>query len=269
MHSDRSGMSDVLGARVSWHDVCSRTMGGRDFTGERDLERPIARGRMRADFGSWFRDVVLSCRGFRRRPVFVFVAVASLALGIGGNALVFSVVDSVLLQPLSYPNADALVAVWLTPPNEPEQRFGTNTGVYFTIRDNNDSFESFGTGRLNEALTVTLPGDAAAHSIQSQLFSADMLSTMGVQPLLGDWPPKDPNGIAISHGLWQRQFGGSPNVLGSHRGSRCRHRSDRGGHAREFSSVESGYRHLAPPSRRRFAAGRRAVRIDSSRSSAV
>jgi putative ABC transport system permease protein len=170
---------------------------------------------MRADFGSFFRDVVLSCRGFRRRPVFVFVAVTSLALGIGGNALVFSIVHSVLLQPLSYPNADALVAVWLTPPNEPEQRFGTNTGVYFTIRDNNDSFESFGTGRLNEALTVTLPGDAAAHSIPSQFISADMLSTVGVQPLLGDWPPQDPNGILISHGFWQRQFGGSPNALGA------------------------------------------------------
>jgi putative ABC transport system permease protein len=145
----------------------------------------------------------------------VLVAVASLALGIGGNALVFSIVDSVLLQPLSYPNADALVAVWLTPPNEPEQRFGTNTGVYFTIRDNNHSFESFGTGRLSEAFTVTLPGDSVAHWIPSQLFSANMLSTVGVQPLLGDWPPKDPNGIAISHGFWQRQFGGSPNVLGA------------------------------------------------------
>jgi hypothetical protein len=68
---------------------------------------------MRAAFGSWLQDVVLSCRGLRRRPGFVCVAVASLALGIGANALVFSVVDSVLLQPLSYPDADRLVAVWL------------------------------------------------------------------------------------------------------------------------------------------------------------
>src|SRR6185503_504698 len=165
--------------------------------------------------GSWFRDIVLSCRGLRRRPVFVFVAVASLALGIGGNALVFSIVNSVLLQPLAFPDADRLVVVWLTPPNEPEQRFGTNTGVYFTIRDNNTSFESFGTGRLNEAFTVTLPGDPTAQWVPSQLFSASMLATTGVQPLLGEWPPQDPNAIAISYGYWQRQFGGSPNVLGS------------------------------------------------------
>ena len=223
---------------------------------------------MRADFGSFFRDVVLSCRGLRRRPVFVLVAVASLALGIGGNALVFSVVDSVLLQPLSYPNADALVAVWLTPPNEPEQRFGTNTGVYFTIRDNNDSFESFGTGRLNEAFTVTLPGDAAAHWVPSQLFSEGMLSTLGVRPLLGDWPPKDPNGIAISHGLWQRQFGGSPNVLGTI--------VDLGAGTAPIAAVMPEGFHLLNPDTDLWihqadtdCRGRRAVRIDSSRSSAV
>ena len=169
---------------------------------------------MRTAFGSWFRDVALSCRGLRRRPLFACVAVASLALGIGANALVFSVVDSVLLQPLSYPDADRLVTVWLTPPNEPDQRFGTNTGVYFTIRDNNTSFESFGTGRLNEAFTVTLP-DGTAHWIPAQWFSQDLMETVGVQPLLGDWPPKDPDGIAISHRLWQRLFGGAPNVLGS------------------------------------------------------
>lgn len=61
---------------------------------------------MRTALGTWLRDVVLSCRRLRQRPAFVFVAVASLALGIGANALVFSVVDSVLLQPLSYQDAD-------------------------------------------------------------------------------------------------------------------------------------------------------------------
>jgi putative ABC transport system permease protein len=169
---------------------------------------------MRTAFGSWWRDVVLSCRGLRRRPVFVCVAVTSLALGIGANALVFSVVDSVLLQPLAYPDPDRLVTVWLTPPNEPDQRFGTNTGVYFAIRDNNSSFESLGTGRLNEAFTVTLP-DGTAHWIPAQWFSHDLIGTIGVRPLLGDWPPKDPDGIAISHRLWQRLFGGAANVVGS------------------------------------------------------
>jgi len=169
---------------------------------------------MRAAFGSWLQDVVLSCRGLRRRPGFVCVAVASLALGIGANALVFSVVDSVLLQPLAYPDADRLVAVWLTPPNEPDQRFGTNTGVYFTLRDNNASFERLGAGRLNESLTVSIPGDPSAHWIPTQWYSADLMATIGVEPLLGDWPPTDPNGIAISYGLWQRLFGGAPDVLG-------------------------------------------------------
>src|SRR6188768_59331 len=179
--------------------------------GEKRLRGEV---RMRAAFGSWLQDVVLSCRGLRRRPGFVCVAVASLALGIGANALVFSVVDSVLLQPLAYPDADRLVAVWLTPPNEPDQRFGTNTGVYFTLRDNNASFERLGAGRLNESLSVSIPGDPSAHWIPTQWYSADLSATLGVEPLLGDWPPTDPDGIAISYGLWQRLFGGAPNILG-------------------------------------------------------
>lgn len=166
-------------------------------------------------FNSWLRDAALSCRGLHQRPGFTVVAVVSLALGIGANALVFSVVNGVLLQPLALPGADRLVAVWLTPPNEPDQRFGTNTGVFFTIRDNNTSFESFGTGRLNSAFSVTPSGDTKAQWIPAQFFSADLIRTLGVEPLLGDWPPRDPNGIAISYGLWQRMFGGSPAVLGT------------------------------------------------------
>jgi putative ABC transport system permease protein len=163
---------------------------------------------------SWLRDVMVSWRGLRKRPGFAAVAVVSLTLGIGANALVFSVVNSVLLQPLSYPDADRLVAVWLTPPNEPDQRFGTNTGVFFTIRDNTTLFEGFGAGRLNEAFSVTSPGDAMVHRIPSQWFSADLVQTLGVQPLLGTWP-NEPFGLAISYGLWQRMFAGAPDVLGT------------------------------------------------------
>lgn len=166
-------------------------------------------------FDSWVRDAAKSFRDLGRRPGFALVAVASLALGIGANTLVFSVVNGVLLEPLALPDADRLVAVWLTPPNEPDQRFGTNTGVFFTIRDNNTSFESFGAGRLNEAFTVTLNDDPRALWLPAQFFSADMTRTLGVQPLLGDWPPEDPNGVAISYGLWQRTFAGAPNVLGT------------------------------------------------------
>lgn len=91
--------------------------------------------RMGRVLSSWIHDVVVSCRGLRRHPVFVAVAMSSLALGIGANAVVFGVVNGVLLQPLALPDADRLVAIWLTPPNEPDQRFGTNTGVFFTVRD--------------------------------------------------------------------------------------------------------------------------------------
>jgi putative ABC transport system permease protein len=172
--------------------------------------------RMGMGFNSWLRDLAVSWRSLRQRPGFTVVAVVSLALGIGANALVFSVVNSVLLRPLSLPGADQLVTVWLTPPNEPDQRLGTNTGVFFAVRDNNTSFESFGTGRVSGAVIATPSGgDSAAQRIPAQFFSRDLIQTLGVAPLLGDWPPKDPNGICISYGLWQRMFGGSPSVLGT------------------------------------------------------
>jgi predicted permease len=156
----------------------------------------------------------VSWRSLRRHPGFAVVAVLSLGLGIGANALVFSVVNAVLLEPLPYPQADRLVMVWLTPPNQPDQHFGTNTGVFFTIRDNSTSFESFGAGRLSEAFDV-IPNDGGpAQWIPAQWFSAGLIRTLGVKPLLGTWPD-EPFGLAISYELWQRMFGGSPEVLGS------------------------------------------------------
>jgi len=182
--------------------------------GSEQLKARAREERIGAAFNSWLLDVVVSWRGLRQRPGFAVVAVVSLGLGIGANALVFSVVNAVLLQPLPYPDADRLVAVWLTPPNEPDQRFGTNTGVFFTLRDNNTSFESFGTGRLNEAFSVTPPDGAMPQWLPSQWFSADLVRTLGVEPLLGEWP-NEPFGLAISHGLWQRMLGGSHDVLGT------------------------------------------------------
>lgn len=172
--------------------------------------------RIGAAFTSWLRDVRISGRGLRRRPGFAVIAVVSLGLGIGANALVFSLVHTVLLEPLPYPDADRLVVVWLTPPNEPEQRFGTNAGVFFMIRDNSASFERFGTGRLNEALTV-IPDDAGmAEWVPAQFFSRDLVDTLGVEPMLGEWPVEDEDvGLAISYGLWQQMFGSSPDVLGT------------------------------------------------------
>jgi putative ABC transport system permease protein len=182
--------------------------------GHGQLKVRVRDERIGAAVNSWLRDVVVSWRGLRQRPGFTAVAVVSLGLGIGANALVFSVVNTVLLEPLPYPDADRLVAVWLTPPNEPDQRFGTNAGVFFTIRDNSTSFESFGAGRLNEAFSVTPRGNTLSEWIPSQWFSADLVRTLGVKPLLGEWPD-EPFGLAISHGLWQRMFGASHDVLGT------------------------------------------------------
>jgi hypothetical protein len=153
--------------------------------GVEQIKEGVRDERIGAALTSWLRDLRISWRGLGRRPGFTIVAVASLGLGIGANALVFSLVHTVLLEPLRYPDADRLVVVWLTPPSEPDERFGTNTGVYFTIRDNSESFERFGTGRLNESFTVIPDGEGMSEWIPAQFFSKDLVDTLGVRPMLG------------------------------------------------------------------------------------
>lgn len=184
--------------------------------GVEQVKEGVRDERIGAAFNSWMRDLTVSWRGLCRRPGFTVVAVASLGLGIGANALVFSLVHTILLEPLPYPDPDRLVVVWLTPPDRPDERFGTNTGVFFTIRDNSESFEHFGTGRLNEAFTVIPRDGDLSQFIPAQFFSKDLVDTLGVEPMLGVWPEESQEvGLAISHGLWQRMYGGTPDILGT------------------------------------------------------
>jgi hypothetical protein len=126
-----------------------------------------ARARAMAEFGSrtrviedtraawtfaWLEDLVadtcFAVRAFRRRPAFTVTAIGCLALGIGANALIFSLVNAAFLRPLPYPNADRIAMVRFTPPTQPDQKLGTNAGGYFFIREHNRSFERMGVLRI-------------------------------------------------------------------------------------------------------------------------
>jgi len=79
-------------------------------------------------------DLRYAARSFRRSPVFALTAFGCLGLGIGANILIFSLVNAILLRSLPYPNADRLAMVRFTPPNQPDQKLGSNSGSYFFIR---------------------------------------------------------------------------------------------------------------------------------------
>src|SRR5215216_7192772 len=96
--------------------------------------------------GGWLGDMVgdlrLALRGMRRHPGFVLAAAACLAIGIGANTLIFSIVDAVLVKALPYPDAERLVLVRFTPPDQGDQRLGSNSGSYLFLKRHIRSFES-------------------------------------------------------------------------------------------------------------------------------
>src|SRR5688572_16063752 len=129
--------------------------------------RGAARARAVAEFGSparvmedsraawqirWLEDLLAdiryALRAFRRRPAFAITATACLALGIGANALIFSLVNAIFLRPLPYPNADRIAMVRFTPPQQPDQKLGTNAGGYFFVREHSTVFERMGVLRI-------------------------------------------------------------------------------------------------------------------------
>ena len=154
-------------------------------------------------------------RAFGRRPAFALTAIGCLALGIGANALIFSLVNAAFLRPLPYPNADRIAMVRFTPPNQPDQKLGTNSGGYFFIREHNRVFERMGVLRITGfSVAVGDSDDAAREWLQVGWASPGLTDVFGVQPVIGRWFRADDTemGVVISHGVWQRLFGGRRDV---------------------------------------------------------
>jgi len=156
-------------------------------------------------------------RTFVRRPGFTCAIVLTVALGVGANTAVLTLVQAVLLKPLPFPDGDRVVAAWFTPENQPDQRAGTNTFAYFTIRDHTQVFESVGAVRLSNAFNVgdDDPNATGRLRVPAQWFSFGMIEVLQTFPALGRWPrPKETDTIVISHGLWQSLYGGRHDILG-------------------------------------------------------
>ncbi len=156
-------------------------------------------------------------RTFARRPGLAGAIVLTVALGVGANTAVLTLVQAVLLKPLPFPDGDRVVAAWFTPENQPDQRAGTNTFAYFTIRDHTQVFESVGTVRLSNAFNVgdDDPNAPGRVRVPAQWFSFGMIDVLQTFPMMGRWPaPDETSTIVISHRLWQNLYGGRQDVLG-------------------------------------------------------
>jgi putative ABC transport system permease protein len=157
------------------------------------------------------KDVRFGIRTLWRNPGFTAVAVVTLALGIGANAAIFSVVKAVLLEPLAYREADRLVTLL---------HDGTNPVAAGNYRDWRDQSSSFETMAAAEFWSPNLTGSDQPENIRALRMTQILLPMLGVDPSLGrvftagaDLTGDD-HQVVLSHGLWQRRFGGSGKILG-------------------------------------------------------
>jgi putative ABC transport system permease protein len=163
----------------------------------------------------FFPDLRYGGRMLVKNPGFTLIAVVTLALGIGANTAIFSVVNAVLLRPLPYPEADRLI--WLTERQEQIPTRWVSYPNFLDWRARNQSFEAMATIR---SWPITLTGDGEAQSVASRMVTADYFRVMRVRPLLGrDFSSEEdrfgaPSVTVISHAFWRSQFGGDPEIVG-------------------------------------------------------
>jgi putative ABC transport system permease protein len=163
-------------------------------------------------------DTRLAFRRMRRAPSFTAAVIVTLALGIGANTAIFGVVESLLIRPLAYPQADALVSVSHTVAGLPGLTTAPcSPSMYFTYREENRIFEQFGVWSSNGA---SVTGVAEPEMARALLVTYGVLDAVGVTPLLGRWfsqtddTPGSPETVMLTYGYWQRRFGGDPSVVG-------------------------------------------------------
>jgi predicted permease len=199
-------------------------------------------------------DLKLTFRRLGKSQGFAATVLLTLAIGIGANTAVFSVVNSVLLKPLSYPNSDQLVALWLNAPGAGglanfSSGLQLSASMYFTFSEHNRTFQSMG---IWTSRTANVTGLAQPEEVRTALISDGVLQTLEVSPVAGRWlspVDQDPHGarrVMLSYGYWQRRFGGDRTVIGRTIQVDAQPREIVGVMPRGFRLVDQGFDLLAP-----------------------
>ena len=182
-----------------------------------DVPEPVvlgagSKGRFFTGLG---QDLRYAFRTLRKSPGFTGVAVLALALGIGANSAVFSVVNGVLLQPLAFPDPSRLMHVFETTTDFSEASVAYPN--YLDWRRESHSFTDLG---IHRSADFNFTGAGQPEQLSGRYVSASLFPALGVTPLLGRGflPEEDQQGsgcsVILSYGFWQRRFGGEPNILG-------------------------------------------------------
>ena len=169
-----------------------------------------------------FQDIRYAARQVRKAPGFAMVAVITLALGIGANTAIFSVVNGVLLRPLALSDPDRLVRIWHTPPQSSFpgiSTFSVSPANYLDWQSQNHVFESMA---IYGFRGFTLTSGDKPEQVDVGAVSAGFFPTLGVRPELGrvlstdeDQPGRS-NVVVLSHRLWQERFGSNRVIVGNY-----------------------------------------------------
>jgi hypothetical protein len=171
---------------------------------------------------NFFADVRYGFRMLGRNPVFTTVGLLTIAIGIGANAAVFTVVNSVLLKPLNYPASQELVSLHQTAPGAAgladfENGLLLSPSMYFTYAENNRTFQSLG---IWDMATASVTGLAEPEQVRVVDVSDGVLQALDVAPEVGRWfsaadhVPNGPARAMLSYGYWQSRFGGDRSAIG-------------------------------------------------------
>jgi putative ABC transport system permease protein len=167
--------------------------------------------------GTLWQDIRFGARMLAKSRAFAIVALLTLALGIGANTAIFSIVNAILLRPLPFPNPDRLVVVWSTSAVRDVQRGGTSGGDFLDWREQSDIFDKLTVWRY---WTYTVRGTEGPEQVYGVKTSVDFFRVFGVQPMLGrdfsadEEIPGHEQVVILSYALWQRQFGANPSLVG-------------------------------------------------------
>jgi len=170
--------------------------------------------------GNLLKDIHFGLRMVRRNPGFATLVIFTLALGIGANSAIFSIVNAVMLRPLPFRDPDRVVFVF-----ETLQKEGLDQGVasvpnFFDWKEQSQSFEDMGAAYYLPETGFNLTTGGQPERVSGGMASAGFFSVLSVKPVVGRFflPEEDRRGGApvaiISHGLWQRRFGSNPELIG-------------------------------------------------------
>ena len=195
----------------------ARRLAALQLGGAEQVKERVRTGR----HGGWLdevaRDVRYAVRQLRRSPAFSLIAIATLALGIGGTTAMFSAFDAVLIRPLPYAEADRLVMIWDDMgAKDVTSRHNPAPAEWIEWRRLNTVFTDLASSQPGEP---TISGDGEPEQVPARKVTWTFWSVLGVQPVLGRVFTEDEDNssvrvVVISHGLWQRRFGGRSDIVG-------------------------------------------------------